>query len=77
MLKVKSIGGSYWVSGRGRVIPCESPIVAPRDAGCTEAYGPIIEIDGVRYPVRGIERFMPNRPIRVGEKIGILVGNPC
>lgn len=76
MLKVKSLGPPIMVTGRGMEYPCHSPIVAPRD-GCTPFYGPIIEIDGVQYPVRGINRFLPNRPIRVGELIGIVVGDPC
>lgn len=72
---VRSLG-SFDIKGRGRVLIVECPVEAPRDHPM-QALGTHIEIDGRVYRILGVERFLPTTPIRVGERIGILVGAPA
>jgi hypothetical protein len=58
---------------RGLVFSLESPIEAPREfASYRDALGEFT-IDGAPYTAVGFEWNVPLAPVRVGEKIGILV----
>jgi hypothetical protein len=73
MYSVKSLD-MFEIKGRGTVFAIESPVSADRNqSAMLEAIGPVIEIDGDQYEPKAFEMHMPNAPVIVGEKIGVLV----
>ncbi len=72
-MKLTSID-SFVIKGRGVVFIVESPVSCPRSLeGVRKIIGNPVEIDGVAWEIAGVELFGLESPIRVGEKMGILV----
>lgn len=60
------------MSGGKECFVVEANRVMSRDA--PECLGEIIELpDGRKMQIKGVERFLPNAPIRIGERIGLWV----
>lgn len=76
MHEVESID-KYTIARRGTAFTVHSPVTCFRSTEAfIEALGSKhIKIDGTVHEVKGVEMFMPGTPLRVGEMIGILVGD--
>lgn len=61
----------FRIKGRGWLALVECDRERPRDG--SDLKGSIVQIDGERFVVVGIDRDMPAYPIRQGERIGLLV----
>lgn len=74
MYKLTSTCPVFNVKGRGKVFVVESPVSAARNGGAMlEALGKEIEINGIVYEPIGVEMYMPNSPVSIGEHIGLCV----
>jgi len=66
----------FQIAGRGTVFTATPDQEMP----IQEVMGQLINVDGVLYMCRGIERFAkwrkPNAPLEKGERIGLLVSIP-
>ena len=71
MRQLKSLD-TFHIKGRGTSYIVESPIAAPRERAAYLAALGEVEIDGVAREVIGIEWNVPNTPVRIGEKIGLV-----
>lgn len=66
--------GAFTLKGRGTVYAVEAPCTFERSlAGLIAALGTPIKIDGKMLEPIGMESYALATPVRVGEKIGILV----
>lgn len=63
----------FEIAGRGRVASVRNPQRYDREA--CPYIGQVVEIDGERFTVLGVESFAIS-PIREGAPIGLLVGPP-
>ena len=73
MFKLKSLD-SFEITGKGTAYVVESPVSSARTFNAMrEAIGHVVEIDGVEYEPIGFEMNMPSSPVRIGERIAILV----
>lgn len=73
MFKLKS-NDRFEVRG-GIVFTTNSPVECDRNLeSFVEHAGKEIDIDGTVYKILGVDMFMPATPLRIDEKIAILVG---
>ena len=73
MMRVESV---YQVTGRGLGLGVRLPSISGPVTGAAQRLGRrwmVVRRDGTSWPLRGIERFMVNRDLVVGDRIGLLV----
>jgi hypothetical protein len=72
---MRSFAALEWIAAptgrQGRVAVVEADQEMERDH--PDIIGQTVLIDGRQFTVRGVDRHLPNRPIAVGEQIGLLV----
>ncbi len=61
----------FHIEGRGLVITTETPYEIEKP--CHHMIDRLVDIDGKKYKIKGIECFQHGGPIRIGEKIGLWV----
>jgi hypothetical protein len=73
MYKLRSLD-KFEIAGRGTAYVVESPVTAERTfAAISEKIGPLVEIDGEVFEPAGLAMNLPSSPVRIGERISILV----
>lgn len=73
MYAVQSLQGAQR-ENRGTVFVIKCPVTAERSMKALhEAIGPVLLIDGIEYRPKAYEIRLPATPVRIGEKIGVLV----
>ena len=75
MFKLESTHGPFTVMGRGTVYVVESPVAAPRTE-MVAALGPQVELNGVVCTPIAYELYALGGPVRVGERMGLILREP-